>query len=171
MFSKIALKHRIDIEHFTSDYSVFGSKASSELVQEISPLVEDFKMLSCNLDSGFFPIPASKLFLRMNPLESGEFLFSREIELGICNSNSFLVSEKAFNPDINSNLGFRIAMLDDRNILLTGEDSKPLPSLVLLDGESLDLPLGTLCRMIGIFPILEANNLLSESSLNPDCGK
>jgi len=138
VFSEIMIPdHVFDIKILPADYAILQSQASAQLMQEVTPLVSNLEMLPSNFNASLFPILAAFGSSGMNPLQPCKFLFSTNIESGIRDGFSFVVSHETLNPDINTNLFFG-RMDNIRNIDFTTKNSKPLPYLVLLDGHSLN---------------------------------
>jgi hypothetical protein len=141
MLGEIAVNHSLNVQPFTCYDFEIPRQGMGELMQEISPLVSDLQMLPRNLDSGLFPVPTTLDSLGMYPLQSSQFLLCVEIESGIGYGLTFVVGQELLQPDINPNLGIGMLMLNDRNINLAGEHSKPLTSFVSLDSQGLYLAL------------------------------
>ena len=139
MLGEIAVNHTLNIQPLTCYDFEISCQGMAQFVQEISPLVSDLQMLPRNLESGFLSVPATLDTLGMYPLQSSQFPLSVEIESGIGDGLTFIVSQELLQPDINSNLGFGMRMLNNRNINLTGEHSKILTCFVSLDGQGLYL--------------------------------
>ena len=142
MLGEIAVNHSLNVQPFTCYDFEIPRQGMGELMQEISPLVSDLQVLLCDLDSGLLPVPATPVSLGMYPLQPSQFLLCVEIESGVGDGLTFIVSQELLQSDINPNLVIRMGMLNYRNINLAGEHSEPLPRFVSLDSQCLYLALG-----------------------------
>ena len=133
--------HVLDIKVLSCNYSVSDCEAFAHFMEEVAPLIKDFKMLPCDLNPCLFPVIGSPNPLGHNSLEFGKLLFGFDIEPGICNWFSFIIGQEVFNADINSNSFFR--GIDSTAVRqFTGKDSKPLVCFVYFDGHGLDFAFG-----------------------------
>jgi hypothetical protein len=137
VFCEIASDHVLNVELFTADDSETFCEGVACFVQEVTPLVSDFQVLSRKLDTSLLPIIAALDTLTVYPLQPSKLPFSLKIESWVSDAFSFVVSQESFQPNINT-YHLLIRVLDCRSIKFTGEHCEPLISFVSLDSHSLD---------------------------------
>ena len=138
VFSEIRMNHSFNIQFLATDYAIVSGEGVCEFVQEIVSLVGDFLILPSQLNARFLSVVASFDSFGMNSLESCEFPFCIQIESGVGNSNSLVVSEESFQSYINPDFSVCVGVFDFNNFNFTAEYCEPLHRLVLFDGEGFD---------------------------------
>lgn len=141
MLGEIALDHVVDVQVLADNDFIFLGHRMTQLVQEVSPLVSDFQISSCDIESGFAPIIASFDSSAEDSLQSSQLLFSMNVQPRIFDNSSFVVSQEVLQSDIDTYLLFG-RMNNIWNIEFATECGEPLIGIVLLDGQGLDFPFG-----------------------------
>jgi hypothetical protein len=133
--------HIIYTQFFNCYERICFSETMTELMQEISPLVDNLEMLSCNFQFCFSSVTGAFDFPAQPSLQTFQSRFSLDQMSGI--SYEFVITEdcKISYANINTDL-FGRAMLDSWSFNFTREHSKPLTCFVALDSECLNLASG-----------------------------
>lgn len=134
------IHHTFDVQLLDGDERISIDNLPAEFMQEITPLVGNLVLQPCYFESCFSPVFRAFDLPAQSSLQKLEPLFGLDEEARILNLLSIGESCEALQSDIDADL-FSRRMLDFDIRQLTGEDSKPLPDLILLDGQSLDLSL------------------------------
>ena len=120
-----------------SNAAEVGSELAGQLVQEVEPLVGDFVVSPCELEPCFASVSAALLLSVQPSVKQLQPLLSLDQETRIAYNLTIGKGGEAFKPNINADLlSGRVLNLNVRHF--AGEDGKPLPRLVLLDGEGFD---------------------------------
>jgi len=133
-------EHVLNVQPLTTNNFVFFSDETAGFMQKVSPLIENFQVLLCEFDAGFFSVFASFDSLAVDSLQSCQLPLSTYIESGVGNALPFVVGQEILQTNINPNFGSGW-MFDFWNVNFTGKDCKPLPGMILLDSQGLDFSL------------------------------
>lgn len=136
------LNHSFDVKVFTGNYTILQGKASAQFMQPVSTNVADFEILSSEFKPCLSSVIGTFDFSADLPLQSFKFVLRFNKEARISYGLSVGEGSKVLQANINSNFAFRIWMNSTVVRQFTRENSKPLASFVLLDGESFDFSFG-----------------------------
>lgn len=132
------IHHTFDVQLLNGDEVIFIDEFPAKFVQKVSPLIYNLDMLFIQPENSFSSVFRTFDFPAQSSLQELQSLFGFDEETGISYLLSIGKSSEVLQADINANLLSR-GMLDFCIWQFTGEDSKPLPYFILLDGESLNL--------------------------------
>src|SRR3990167_5648246 len=139
LFSEtMIMSHSFDIQILNCNSRISQSKASAQLMQEITPSVGNLEMLSCQLETCFSSVSRAFDLSAQSSLQELQSLFSLEQMPRVSNDFAIAQSGKVLQADINAN-GFFREMNGFAVRQFTGKYGKPLPCPVLLDSQSLNL--------------------------------
>jgi len=130
-------KHFLDAQIFNLDSAISHSEFPAKLMGEIIPLIGDSVIQSGQSEPCLPSVGRAFLFLAQSSVHQFQPAFRFSKDSWVFDDLTIRYDSKALDTDINADNIF-IRMLDNRNINLTTEYSKPLTCSVLFDGQGLD---------------------------------
>jgi len=136
------VNHTCDIQILDCNQSIRLGYPVTEFVQEIIPLVSNFKMQFCQSKLCFSSVSRSFDFSTQSPLQEFQSFFRFDQIFRIINNYSICsiaeIAEVILAVDINPHRILRERMNTFAVWQFTSKDSEPLPRFILFDSQSLD---------------------------------